>query len=306
MPSMKMIRRRLASVTTTKKIMKAMHMVAASKLQRNRARLEEARPFFEEAKRLKEMLSKTRDTICEFSSNAGARPLSGMAREELKDNILFTPRDLKNTVHIVVTGDRGLCGSFNSNITGAALAHMKKSGSWQEGGARVIAVGLKACEFFRRQGTEIICRFNDILETAFYEDAAEIARYIIELYASGSVNEIYMAYTRFESVLVHSPQVVRLLPLGCDADTSEEAGEMKYDPDFRAVLEQSVPMCLSAVIYAALLESSACEQAARMVSMDAAEKNAAEIIDKLTRIYNRRRQSAITQEISEVVSGSNV
>ena len=146
MPSMKMLRRRLASVTTTKKIMKAMNMVAASKLQKNRHRLEHARPFFNDVRKTMESLK---------------------TDERVSDNIFLTPRPVKNTAYLVVTGDRGLCGSFNINAAEHALNHMNASPASTD----IIAVGLKGRSYFQRHGKHILMGYDDVLETAFYEDA---------------------------------------------------------------------------------------------------------------------------------------
>jgi len=282
MPSMKMIRRRLTSVTNTKKIMKAMNMVAASKLQKNKSRLEDARPFFDEAKRLINNLK-----ICAHTENS----------------VFMTPKPVKNTVYLVITGDRGLCGSFNTNAAEKALSHMSSSCSERN---KVIAAGLKGCEYFKRNGIEVIRKYDGVLETAFHEDASRIGRFLMDLYTSGEADEIYITYTKFESVLTHVPKVIKILPIDSHSQASENPGEMKYEPDIRTFFDRMIPIYMTAAIYYALLESSACEQASRMISMDTAEKNASDIIDKLTRVYNRRRQTAITQEISEIVSGTNV
>ncbi|MCL2486507.1 MAG: ATP synthase F1 subunit gamma [Oscillospiraceae bacterium] len=281
MPSMKMLRRRLASVTTTKKIMKAMNMVAASKLQKNRHRLEHARPFFNDVWKTMESLK---------------------TDERVSDNIFLTPRPVKNTAYLVVTGDRGLCGSFNINAAEHALNHMNASPASTD----IIAVGLKGRSYFQRHGKHILMGYDDVLETAFYEDAERISRYLAELYASGGADEIYVAYTQLKSVLVHVPRVVKILPVANNPGDPAAANEMSYEPDLPVFLDHAIPMYLSAAVYFALLESSACEQAARMVSMDTAEKNASDIIDKLTRVYNRRRQASITQELSEVAGGTNL
>jgi len=286
---MKLIKRRLASVTTTKKIMKAMNMVAASKLQKDRARLEAARPFYREAERAIHTLK---------------------TREDSAESIFFETREVKNTAYLVITSDRGLCGSYNSNLAEEALRHMNATASQTE--ASIVAIGQKGGDYFKRKGKAILQQFDDVMETAFYEDAERIGYFLSALYTSGEVDEVYVAYTRFESALTHVPHVERLLPLGpgaadsAEADNAEVGSDMQYEPDLFFYMEYAVPLYLSAFIYSALLEASTCEQAARMVSMDTAVKNASEIIAKLTRLYNRSRQAAITQEISEVVSSTNI
>ena len=277
MPSIKIIRRRMNSVATTTKIMKAMNMVAAAKLQKDRARLEAARPFLQEARGM--------------ISRLGGLPA---------DNKYFEQREIKRSAYLVITGDRGLCGGYNANVVQAVLAHMDGKDE------AVVAVGLKGCEAFKQQGKHILRRFDDVLETAFYEDAQRIAAYLAGVFASGEVDEVCVAYTKYKSALVHEPQVERLLPLCPGEDGAKHIKEMRYDTGLPDFLGHAAPVYLSAFVYAALLESSACEQAARMASMDTAVNNAEEITENLTRAYNRRRQTSITQEISELVASAGV
>ena len=272
MPSIKIIKRRMNSVAATAKIMKAMNMVAATKLQRDKARLEAARPFY-----------------------AGAHAM--VSRCPGIGNPFFEQREVKRSGYLVITGDRGLCGSYNSNLMQAALAHMEGRNE------AVAAVGLKGYEQLRRAGKAVLRRVDNVLETAFFEDAARIAVRLGELYTSGEVDEVFVAYTRYKSALTHEPRVERLLPLRFEEEPP--AAEMRYDTSAAHFMEHAIPAYLSAAVYAALLESSACEQAARMVSMDAAVNNAGEITEGLARLYNRRRQSSITQEISELVASAN-
>jgi len=255
--------------------MKAMNMVAASKLQKDRARLEAARPFLREARG---MISR----------------LHGLSI----DNKFFEERAVKRSAYLVITGDRGLCGSYNANLAQAALEHMDGKNE------AVVAVGLKGYDYFKRLNKNVLRRFGDVLETAFYEDAERIAAYLANLFASNEVDEVYVVYTRYKSALVHEPQVERLLPLCPDGEASR-IDDMRYDTGLPHFLDYAIPVYLSAFVYAALLESSACEQAARMVSMDTAVNNAEEITEGLTRAYNRRRQGSITQEISELVASAN-
>jgi len=281
MASIKVIKRRIASVTTTKKIMKAMNMVAASKLQKDKVRLEAARPFVD--------ASRANIDNVRHCENAG-------------DNIYFQQRDVKNIAYLIITSDRGLCGGYNTNLAEEALRHIESSGKK----AKIVAVGIKGYDYFIRHGKKVLRRFDDVLETAFYEDAERIGNYLTALYSLGKADEVYMAYTEYKSALSHIPQVVKLLPLGPEAEPKNiSLCDMEYEPNVSEYLGHAIPMYISAYIYAALLESSTCEQAARMVSMDAATENATEIINKLTQTYNRRRQSAITQEISEIVGSAN-
>ena len=280
MPSKKVIKRRFTSVTTTKKIVKAMNMVAASKLQRDKARLMACRPFYQSAKGIIDQL---------------------VIRGDAAKHPFLRPREVSHTAYLVITANRGLCGSYNAELLAAALAHMGNGK-----GVKIITVGSRGHDFFKRRGMTVLNRYDDALDAAFYEDAERIGNDIASLYAAGEVDAVYVAYTRFESVLTHTARVDRLLPIGDGAEMEYAYETMKYDPDISTYLEHVIPIYLSAFIQNALIESSACEQSARMVSMDAAVNNASDIIAKLTRVYKRRRQTEITQELSELVGGMSI
>jgi len=285
MPSLKAIKRRINSVDTTKKIMKAMDMVAAAKLQKVKARLDAARAYAAEAGKI-------------------LAALHGC--DEAMESPFFSQRKEKSAVYVVISSDRGLCGSHNANLTQSAVAHMNKS-KGEGKREQIIAVGQKGYEYFTARGGAILRTFPDVAETVLYADAVRVAEYVNGLYAAGEADEVYVAYTRFESALSHVPQVVRILPIS--AREGEEAAKGRkavYDPDVHSFLEHAAPAFLNAFFYAALVESSASEQAARMLSMESAVNNATEIIGKLTRSYNRRRQAAITQEISEIVTSASI
>jgi len=280
MPSKKVIKRRFTSVTTTRKIVKAMNMVAASKLQRDKARLMACRPFFESVKGSVDQL---------------------VIRGDAAKHPFFRPREINNTAYLVITANRGLCGSYNAELLAAALAHMGNGTD-----AKIMTAGSRGYDFFKRRGMTVLSRYDNALDAAFYEDAERIGNDIASLYASGEAGAVYVAYTRFESVLTHTARVDRLLPIGDGAEMEYAYETMKYDPDISTYLEHVIPIYLSAFIQNALIESSACEQSARMVSMDAAVNNASDIIAKLTRVYKRRRQTEITQELSELVGGMSI
>ena len=281
MPSRKAIKRRIASVKATKQIVKAMNMVAATKLQRMKTRMLAARPMFNEAQRIMQQIKS-----CESAA----------------ENPFFAQRTGNKAAYVIMTSNRGLCGSYNSNITQAALAHMKEN----DKDATIIAVGLRGRDYLQRHKKQVLEAYNEMAKTASYEDAKKLSDMVIELYTSGEVDEVYVAYTQFESVLVQVPQVVRLLPLADDEDDSAAELGSKYEPDINTFLDYAVPAYVKAFMYGALLEANVSKQAARMVSMDSATKNASDIIDDLTHMYNRKRQASITQEISEIVSGTNI
>ena len=280
MPSKKIIKRRIISVKATKQIVKAMDMVAASKLQKIKVKLKSARPMFEEANRIIEVLKSCEDTV---------------------ENIFVVPREVKNIAYVVISSNRGLCGSYNISISQAALSHMNERAT-----EHILAIGVRGRDYLRRRGKNIVKLYKDISETAFYTDAEYISRKLIELYTSGKVDEVYVAYTRFDSVMSYTPCVVKVLPIGDGSQPTHRSDAMQYEPNAGAFLTHAIPTYLSSFIYGAILESNSCEQASRMISMNSATKNASEIIDDLTLLYNRKRQADITQEINEIVSGASV
>ena len=284
MPSMKHIKRRISSVRSTRQITKAMDLVAASKLQKIKARLKASRLMLEQAARI----------IDEVKTHKGA------------EGHFFTGRGraVTSSAYLVMTSNRGLCGGYNLNIVKKALAHMEEGAGKNE---KIIALGDRGRSYFKRRGKNILFSDTADAETAFYEDAQALVQKLIELYREGEIDEIYVAYTHFESTLSHQPSVVKILPIDVTPQEEWQDGvvPMRYEPDYSAFLDEAIPHYLNMFIYGAMVEAVACEQAARMMSMDAATKNAEDIIDGLTLMYNRQRQSFITQEINEIVSGAN-
>ena len=284
MSSMKVIKKRITSVNNTKKIMKAMNLVAASKLQKAKARLDDIRPMYSDIKKVMENI------------RAGV--------SEDMEIPFAEAREVKNILYIVLTGDRGLCGSFNATVSKEALAYVE---ALKDKSAKILAVGSKGWDYFRRRGKEIAHRCEAASEASSFADAEALGNRVAEMYSSGEVDEVYIVYTHFESVLTHIPYIERLLPL--KMSKSEETGTassfMSYDPDIKTFIKNAVPMYLSITIFGAMMESAVCEQASRMTSMDSATRNATEIIEDLTLEFNRKRQGMITQEITEIVSGAN-
>lgn len=277
MSSNKAIKSRISSVSSTQQIIRAMHMVAASKLQKTQEQLTAARPIFREAKRIIDNLASC---------------------EDARDNAFVNPRKVKNSAYVVITSNRGLCGGYNVNVAQQALGDMHGKSE------KIVAVGLKGRDFFRRRRKNIVSVCDSMSEAADYEDIEDIVAYVTNLFTSGEVDEVFVAYTQFESALSYVPKVVKVLPI--DTTPTSAGGDMLYEPSVSEYLDHAIPMYLNAFIYGAVVESSACEQAARMISMDAASNNASDIIDDLTRSFNRIRQAAITQEISEIVGGANM
>ena len=283
MASIKMIKKRIISVNNMKKIMKAMNLVATSKLQKAKTRLDHIRPMYDN---LKSVMDSIKAAVGDDES------------------ILYAEeREVKNIAYIVLTSDRGLCGGFNTNISKEALAFVESNKGKQE---KIITVGNKGLEFFRRRNKEIVHKTHAASEASAFADAEMLGSLIADMYRSGEADEVYIIYMHFETILAHVPHIVRLLPF--KAERSDEGGSratMSYDPDAKTFIEHAVPMYLSISIYGAMMESVVCEQASRMTSMDSATRNAAEIIENLTLEYNRKRQGMITQEITEIVTGAN-
>lgn len=263
-----------------------MNLVSASKLQKAKARLDDIRPMYSDIKKVMENI------------RAGATD---------GENIPFAePREVKNIAYIVLTGDRGLCGAFNTTLAKEAFAYIEakeKKGM----NPKVIAVGSKGWDYFRRRGKDIALRTEAASEASSFSDAEALGNMLAKMYEDEEVDEVYIIYTHFQSVLAHIPYIEKLLPLKIDAEQQDSSvtSFMSFDPDINTFIKNAVPMYLSITIFGAMMESVVCEQAARMTSMDSATRNAEEIIDDLTLLFNRTRQGLITQEITEIVSGAN-
>ncbi len=283
MASMLKIKNRIRSVSSTQQITKAMNLVAASKLQKAKIQLINARPFFKE----------TEAAIGRIVNNS-----KGMKHAFLEE------RPIKKTLVIVVTGDKGLCGGFNSNVSKEAKAIIDKDAE-----GAIISIGTKGRDFFVRRKKTVLKTFTGISEIPFYTDAAEIGEMALDLYKKGEYDKVYLVYTEFKSAISYLPKTLTLLPVDTSSFKDEDASKartlMSYEPDEAEVLDYVIPKYVNTVIYGALVESAASQLAARMTSMDSATENAENMISSLTLQFNRARQSAITQEITEIVSGSN-
>jgi F-type H+-transporting ATPase subunit gamma len=286
MPSLIDIRRRIRAVKSTQQITKAMKMIAASRLRRAQDRIIGARPF---AQRMLRVLNS----------------LVARVEQETHPLLRIPPEGEGRPLLIVITADRGLCGSFNSNVIKAAGQFIA-----QEGGAdRQIALGLigrKGRDFFRRRGFEVRVEHVNIFQRLTFRDAQEIADAAIEEFTSGNASSVYLIYNEFKSVISQRVVVERLLPIP-RLEPGEQAGptvEYLYEPKPEEIFRDLLPRHVQVQVYRALLESAAAEHAARMTAMDAATRNSAEMIDNLTLYMNKVRQAAITREIIEVVSGA--
>ena len=285
MPSLIDIRRRVRAVRSTQQITKAMKMVAASKLRRAQERILAARPFANEMLRVLNGLAARVDPT--------AHPLLAMPDEQ---------RKAASTLLFVITADKGLCGSFNTNIIKGAGAFVT------ERAEREVALGLvgrKGRDFFRQRGFDVRCELINLFARLKYADAQAIAQVATEEFTDGRADSVYLAYNEFKSVLQQRVVVERLLPIP-RLEPLESAAfvDYLYEPAPEQIFDDLLPRHVEIQVFRALLESSAAEHAARMTAMDSATKNAAEMIDQLTLYLNKVRQAAITRDIIEVVSGA--
>lgn len=277
---MKEIKTRIKSVESTRQITKAMELVSSSKFRRAKDRAQSTKPYF----------NTLYSTVQDIAKNTSG-----------SKNIFLKERDVKKVCYIVIAGDRGLAGGYNTNILKAVAAHNTLET------AKVIPVGKKAKESLSKRGYEVIDSIPSV-EHAVYEDANRVAQTAMEAYKNGDVDEVNLVYTQFISALTQEPKIVKLLPVTIDQDKNEEAKKVKaavqYLPSADAVLGYVLPKYVSGVVYGAIAESYASEQAARRTAMESATDNANEMIAKLELSYNRARQAAVTQEISEIVGGA--
>ncbi|MDR1320054.1 MAG: F0F1 ATP synthase subunit gamma [Gracilibacteraceae bacterium] len=272
------IRRRIRSVANMQQITKAMKMVAASKLRRAQEKVVASRPY---AERLQAMLARL---------VASGGDLS---------HPLLDKRPVKNIGYVLVSSDKGLCGGFNANLIRVAREELAA----EDGAARsLIVVGQKGLEFFRRRSVDIRARFTGMGDSPDFASARRIAAQVTELYQNGALDEVYVIYAAFVSVLNQTPTVVKLLPVEPAAESG--AGEYIIEPSPAVMLDLLLPGYIESRLFNALLESKASELGAKMTAMDSATENAKEMIDKLTLAMNRARQAAITTEITEIVGGA--
>ena len=284
MPTMKAIKGRIKSVKSTQQITSAMNLVATSKLGRARDKLKKERPYSEQMRLLMARIAQDIDLAM--------HPYFAASKGE------------KNLV-VLVTGDRGLCGGYNSNACRNCYENVVKSSQHTD----FICVGTKGRDYYVRRGKKIVKTIAGITETPLMLDAEQIADIIFPAYKSGEYDTIYLAYTQFHSVVSYEPKVVKLLPI----DTSElpelppatSAEIMSFEPADVSFVENAVAYYVEALIFNALCESAASQFASRMVSMETATENAEKMISNLTLTYNRARQAKITQELTEIVAGAN-
>ena len=277
--STKDIKNRIRSMENTKQITKAMEMVAASKLRHAQSRVLASRPYFEIfRKTITEIANSNRD----FSSP------------------FLRKREVKRTLFIVVAGDRGLAGGYNSNVLKLCVQEM------QGKEASVLPIGKKALDYFISHKGDVFTNAYSVADEVKISDCFTIAKMVSKEFLAGTYDEVHLIYTRFNSVLSQSPMAMKILPVEPDAETASKVHmDTVYEPDAEEVFAAIVPEYLGGMLYGAICESRCAEQAARRTAMDSATQNAEDMIADLNLKYNRARQAAITQEITEIVAGSD-
>jgi F-type H+-transporting ATPase subunit gamma len=283
MATLRDIQRRIRSVQSTQKITKAMKLVAAAKLRRAQERITAARPY---AMKMSELLS---DLV---------------GRTEGDAHPLLAHRESKRRRLVVITADKGLCGAFNSNVLRAALAFLREPGHSE---VTLVVVGKKARDFYRRRSWQIKGEMLGFFDRLAYAHAQELAAGLMEDHLDGEVDEVHLIYNEFRSVAVQRVVRQQLLPIEARPETEAPAavgGDYIYEPSADAILAALLPRHVTTQVFRALMESVAGEYGARMTAMEAASKNAKEMIDVLTIQFNKARQERITKELLDIVGGA--
>ena len=299
MASMRDIKRRKTSIQSTQQITKAMKLVSTVKLQRAKTRAEKSKNY----------------TVMMYDTIVSIMDKSGYI-----DHPYMKPNGSNKKAVILITSNRGLAGGYNSNV-----AKLVTTSEWNKEDVSVYAIGKKGCEAVKRHGFEIAYENSDMINEPIYSDAMELADEVLKRYADGEIGEIYIAYTIFKNTVVHVPRLQKLLPLGMDEvpqySVSGNEGEesilpdaeaqsakralMTYEPCEDEALDLIIPKYVTSLIYGALIEAVASENGARMQAMDSATDNAEKMISSLELQYNRARQGAITQELTEIIGGAD-
>jgi F-type H+-transporting ATPase subunit gamma len=282
----KEIRGKIKSVENTKKITKAMEMVAASKMRKAQDRMRAARPYSEKVRSIAANL--------------------GRANPEYVHPFM-KPHDVKAAGFIVVTTDKGLCGGLNTNVLRGVTNKLRELQS-QGVSAQAVAIGNKGLGFLNRIGANVVSHVTQLGDTPHLERLIGPVKVMLDAYAEGKLNAVYVCYTKFINTMRQEPVVEQLLPLSHEVVQQGAAGQRQwdylYEPDAQAVIDDLLVRYVEALVYQAVAENMASEQSARMVAMKAATDNAGNVISELKLVYNKTRQAAITKELSEIVAGA--
>jgi F-type H+-transporting ATPase subunit gamma len=288
MPSSKEIRVKIKSVQNTRKITKAMEMVAASKMRKAQERMRHARPYGDKIRKIAAHL-------------AHANP-------EYRHPFLIKRDTVRNVGMILVTTDKGLCGGLNTNALRIAFNKLRE---WQGEGkeAHVTAIGNKGLGFLNRAGAKLVSHITALGDAPHLDKFIGPVKVQLDAYVAGEIDALYLIYTRFINTMKQEPVIEQLLPLPADrlapdAVATRTSWDYIYEPDAKIVLEQLLVRYIEAIVFQAVAENMASEQSARMVAMKSASDNAKNVIDELTLVYNKTRQAAITKELAEIVGGA--
>ena len=281
MASMRDIKRRKSSVQSTQQITKAMKLVSTVKLQRAKGRAEKSKTYF----------SCMYDTVASMLSKAGT----------VNHPFLMAGESTKKAV-IVITANRGLAGGYNSNIV-----KLIKNSDFKKEDLLLYTIGTKGRDALARLGYTIAADYSEVIDEPMYSDAMEISKKLLEEFAAGRIGDIYVAYTGFKNTVTHVPTLLKLLPVKVEDDRPQSENHqavMEFEPECEEAIDLIIPKYITSLIYGALIESVASENGARMQAMDSATSNADDMISKLSLLYNRARQSSITQELTEFIAGA--
>ena len=281
----KEIRTQITSIKNTQKITRAMEMVAASKMRKTKDRMEATRPY---SKKIAQIIKHL----------AHANP-------EYKHSFMVE-REVKRVGMIVISSDRGLCGGLNSNLFRAAL---KQVMAWDKSGIEidVCTIGTKSASFFSSLDINLVGEVSKLGDAPEVNDIVGVIKIMLDAYTDGKIDELYVVNNVFVNTMTQNPVVEKLLPVSASELHDENIKghwDYLYEPDAKEVLDNLLTRYIESIVYQGLVENNACEQAARMVAMKSASDNAGNLIDELQLIYNKARQAAITQEISEIVAGA--
>ena len=284
MASMRDIKRRKQSVSSTQQITKAMKLVSTVKLQKAKSKAEQTTPYF----------NAMYETICSMLAKAGT-----VNNKYLKDN------GSEKIGVIVITSNRGLAGGYNSNIVKMVTGSELKAED-----VKLYVVGHKGGDGLSHRGYEVVKDYSPVMEAPTYADAISICNDVLDAYANGEIGQIYLAYTHFKNTVSQIPTLMKLLPAEIDEEDVEAAKAtsaealMNFEPNEEEALELIIPKYVTSLVYGALVEAVASENGARMQAMDSATNNAEDIISDLSLKYNRARQGSITQELTEIIAGA--
>ncbi len=280
----KEITTKIRSIENTRKVTSALEMVSASKIRKSQALMNATRPYARMMRRVMGHMSK--------------------ANPEYRHPFTIEREEVKKVGYIIVSTDRGLCGGLNHNLFKLALNDI---GEWKDKGAQIslVTLGKKASAFFKNLKVEIAAHASDLGEKPQIEDLIGSVKVMLDAYREGTLDRLYIAYNDFINTMTHKPTMERLLPLPeTDDEEIRDIWDYIYEPDAESLLDTVLVRYIESLVYESVLENLASEHAARMIAMKNATDNAGELIDDLTLVFNKARQAAITQEISEIVSGA--